>query len=58
MCSSIQNLERLSDTEAVALDVARMRVQGAKAEYNELWADWVALLPDSDPTMPLFYNSA
>jgi hypothetical protein len=53
-----EHLERLSDTEAVALYVARMREHGAKAEYNELWTDWVALLPDSYPTMPLFYSSA
>ncbi len=52
-----QHLEPLSDTEAVALYLARLRIQGAAAEHNAGWAPYVALLPDAFPTSPLFFSN-
>lgn len=47
------HLDALSDTEATAVYLARMRLRGDSG-----WDAWAQLLPDTFPTFPLFWDDA
>ena len=54
------HLESMSDTEAMAIYLARMRIQGGQQANKSVseWDAWVQLLPERFDTNPLFWSTA